>query len=383
MIRVLVASHLYPSDRRPGDAPWLAEQACALKQAGVEVRVLCCSPAEDDRDLSATFGGCEVSVAYRSTSAGVLDGTRAGLLASALRYERRLEQYLRSLPSPPDVVHAHFAFPDGWAAARVCDRLGIPTLLTVHGSDVARVVTRPGLAGDRIRRDLSRLDAVVSVSDELDAQLRSALPGVATRVIPNGYNDTLFRIGEHERDLGFLFVGALLPVKNVELLVEVYLATPRLHALPLTIAGSGPLRERIETMVAAAPSGARVTLLGSLAREQVADAMRRARALVMPSQREGFGVAAAESIACGTPVVGSRVGGLPEIIAGPAAGILVDPGDRAQLADAMLMMLEWPHPPEETAGSSGARPWSERARELAALYHECLADTPEPRRTHE
>lgn len=382
-MRVLITSHLYPSTRRPGDAPWLAEQVCALKSAGVDVSVLCCSQAEADHDLTATFGGCEVPVAYRSTSVGMLDGTRAGLLASALRYERRLAGHLEGLSGAPDAIHAHFAFPDGWAAARVGHRLGIPTLLTVHGSDVTRVVARPGRLGDRIRRDLSRLDAVVSVSDELDSHLRAALPGVPTRVIPNGYNDALFRPGDGERDLGFLFVGALLPVKNVELLIEVYLATPGLHALPLTVAGTGPLRERIEEMVAAAPPGARVTLLGSLAREQTADAMRRARALVVPSRREGFGVVAAESLASGTPVVGSRVGGLPDILAGPAAGILVEPDDRAQLADAMLEMLEWAHSPTEVRESSGAAPWSERARELAALYHECLADTPEPRRTHE
>lgn len=381
-MRVLVASHLFPSERRPGDAPWLAEQVCALRAAGVDVSVLCCSATEPDHTGTVETGGCAQHVTYRSVSAGPLNGTRAGLMLSALRYRRRLADHLRRQSALPDAIHAHFAFPDGWAAAQVGAQLGVPVVLTVHGSDVARVVKRRGWFGERVRSGLRLLDAIVTVSDELGDEVRMALPGVATRTIQNGFNDALFFPGTAERDLGFLFVGAFLPVKNIELLVDVYLADHRLHVLPLTIIGDGPLRGRLERMVSDAPPTASVTFLGSRSREQVASAMRRARALVVPSEREGFGVVAAEALACGTPVVGSRVGGLPEILAGPASGILVDPGDRAQLTQAMNEMLDWRPSPEEVSQASGAAPWSHRATELVALYHESLPTSPtrgEPR----
>lgn len=374
-MRVLVASHLFPSERRPGDAPWLAEQVCALRAAGVETEVLCCSATEPDHTGTVESAGCVQHVTYRSVSAGPLNGDRMGLLLSALRYRRKLADHLGQ-GTLPDLIHAHFAFPDGWAAAQVGARFGVPVVLTVHGSDVARVVSRRGWFGERVRAGLRLLDAVITVSDRLGDEMRAALPEIPTHTIPNGFNESLFFPGSVERDLGFLFVGALIPVKNVELLVEAYLSDRRLHALPLTIIGDGPLRDRLERMIREAPPTASVTLLGSRSREQVAAAMRRARALVVPSEREGFGVVAAEALACGTPVVGSRVGGLPEILAGPEAGILVDPGDRTQLTRAMNVMLDWGPAPDEVSRASGAAPWSRRARELVALYHETLPASP-------
>jgi glycosyltransferase involved in cell wall biosynthesis len=372
-MRVLLTSHLFPSKRRPTGAPWLAEQVCALRAAGVEIDVLCCSPHEADHDAVDGNGGCEIRAAYRSTSAGPLDGTRAGLLANALRCERRVASHLAGLERRPDLIHAHFAFPDGWAAARVGARAGIPVVLTVHGSDVARILARDGWFAARVGRALRTVDTIIAVSEELAADVRVHLPRMHTVVIPNGYNDTLFRPTDSERDLGFLFVGALLPVKNIEFLVETFLSAAALHTLPLTIVGDGPLRPRIERMIAGAPAGARVTLTGPVERDRVATVMQRATALVVPSRREGFGVVAAEALACGTPVIGSRVGGLPEILADEAAGVLIEPGDRAGLIDAMRSVMTWPHDVDAVRAASGARTWDERAAEIRALYDDVLA----------
>lgn len=375
--RVLVVSHLYPSARRPHDAPWLAEQVRALAGTGVQVEVLCPSPAEPGGDAVERTRGVRVPVTYRSTSAGPLDGTRAGLALSTMRYDARLRAFLAGRRGGFDLLHAHFGFPDAYVACRVGASLGMPVVVTLHGSDVHAVLARPGALGARVRRALSSARALVCVSEDLAGAVRAAMPDhPAVMMIPNGYDDTLFAPGRDDapRSGGFLFVGALRPVKNIQLLLEVYLSDSRLRALPLTIVGDGPLRAELESRAAASPAGAGVRFTGVLPREDVAALMGAAHALVLPSEREGYGMVAAEALACGTPVVGSAVGGLPGILAGEAAGVLVPPGDRGALERAMLAVSAWPHPRSAVAAASGARPWRERVGALAELYARVLED---------
>ena len=405
MTRVLIASHLYPSERRPAGAPWLAEQVTALAVAGVDVEVLCCSPAETGDETTVRTRGGDVPVHYRSTSAGLLDGTRPGLLLSTMRYQARALAFLSGRRGEFDLIHAHFAFPDGYVLARLGRQLGSPVVVTLHGSDVAGAVVAGPPLGPAVRGALALADALACVSDALADEVRRAMgPDTHVRVLPNGYDDALFRLPAHDtadrpetagdhvgevtdddahpgRDLGILFVGALRSVKNVDLLLDVYLTTPALHDLPLTIIGDGPLRASLERTAVASPAGRAVRFLGELGRAEVADAMRRARALVLPSTREGYGAVAAEALACGTPVVASRVGALPEIVANDAAGILVPPDDPVALAEALARMAAWPHRPASVAAASGARPWSERAGQILAVYDEVLAaghHTPAP-----
>jgi len=373
-LRVLVVSHLYPSARRPTGAPWLAEQVGELARGGVRMSVLCCSPFEPNVDALDSAGARTVQVTYRNTSAGLLNNTRAGLLLSTLRYDARARAFLMGRRDEFDVLHAHFAYPDAFITCRLGAEFGIPVVVTLHGSDVAGVVSRPGAFGGRVRRALGSAAAILCVSEDLAAQVRRALPDhPAIRVAPNGYDDSIFRPAEVKRDLGLLFVGALRPVKNIHPLLEVYLSSPDLHDLPLTIIGAGPLEADLKRTIAASAAGANVRMLGSVPRADVVDAMQRATALVVPSEREGFGVVAAEALACGTPVVASATGGLPDILAGEAAGVLVVPGNRDELLAALRAVREWPHSPAEVAAASGARPWTDRAAEIRAVYDEVVA----------
>lgn len=370
--RVLIASHLYPSVSRPTGAPWLREQVAELARQGVGLEVLCLSPFERDRDESSGPGH-GVLVHYRSTSAGPLNGHRAGLAMSALRYRRRLNRFVRERRGEFGLVHAHFAFPDGWATAAAVRDSGVPFVLTVHGSDVVRILAGRGPVAKATRDAARQAACVVCVSEHLESEVVDVLGGgVRTAVIPNGYDDALFFVRDDVRDLGFVYVGALREVKGVRWLLAAYLATHDLHDTPLTIVGEGPLRTDLERMVASAPPDAagRVTLRGSLGRSEVADALSRARAVVVPSEREGYGAVAAEALACGTPVAASAVGGLPAIVAGEAAGVLFTPGDTEALVEAMRCVREWTHDARDVAAASGARPWRDEAARIAALYAE-------------
>jgi glycosyltransferase involved in cell wall biosynthesis len=195
-------------------------------------------------------------------------------------------------------------------------------------------------------------------------------------VIPNGYDDSVFTLAEDERDLGLLFVGNLVPTKNVAMLLRAFARVRRTVNLPLTIVGDGFLRSSLTELAATLGILDIVHFLGVQSRGEVADLMARAHALVLPSLSESWGVVVAESLARGTPVVASRVGGVPEIVESGEGGILVTPGDEDALASALTAIARRRPDRRSVAAASRARPWSEQARHIAAVYASVLGAGP-------
>ncbi len=148
-----------------------------------------------------------------------------------------------------------------------------------------------------------------------------------------------------------LFVGRLSPEKGVSTLLA---AWSRLGpSIPLVIAGDGPLRPRLEAEVAK-NNLRQVSFRGRLNPSETRAAMKQARFLVLPSLwYEGFPMVMAESLACGTPVLGSRLGAIEEIITDGRTGLHFTPGDPTDLGE--KIEWAWNHPSELTAMGREAR----------------------------
>lgn len=137
------------------------------------------------------------------------------------------------------------------------------------------------------------------------------------------------------------FVGSLDVRKGVPLLMEAWtkLVAERSGPLPvLRIAGVGPLRETLLSWQRALPRPGGVELLGWV--DDMPDLYRTLDLLVCPSRYEGFGLAAVEAMACGRPVVATRVSSLPEIVEDGVTGLLTTPGDANALRDALAALLD-------------------------------------------
>lgn len=361
--RVLVVTHLFPSAYAPMRGPWVAEQVDAL-MAHADVEVLCCTPGASEAPSVRDSG---VRVTYVDTSTFLGEG-RIGLIGSTLVYTHALKKHLKANRGRFDLVHAHFAFPDAFAAARVTQRMGIPLVVTLHGADALNVAPRKDLIGMVVRSGIKAARIVLCVSEDMSAAVGGLLPGLDVRAAVNGFDDCLFRVSDTRRDLGVLFVGLLLPVKNVDIVLRAFARTHKKTDAPLTIVGDGPLREDLEALAAQLGIADSVDFLGHKSRAEVASLMQRARVLALPSSSEGYPLVVVEALACGTPVVASRVGGIPEIMASDEAGTLVAPGDIESLASALTTWVTADVDHSAVAAASSAQPWSKMVLPIVNAY---------------
>lgn len=271
-----------------------------------------------------------------------LPGNLLHALEARLAYvpTRRLTDRLHR-DSPFDLIHAHFIFPDGVMAARLGERYGVPVVTTEHSLWSPWLDEHPSVRA-QVNRAVSRLAAITVVSDTVGRTVQNVLDRpVPVRSLPNVVDDAVFspgpRPGHHEGGR-LLFVGAVRHVKGLDVLVRALadLGSSR-PDLRLDVVGEPFFRgyrrdeRRVRELVDDLGLEDRVRFVGAAEPAEVAEAMRRAAALVVPSRRESFSAVAVEALACGTPVVATRCGG-PEEILTEETGVLVPSEDPEALA---------------------------------------------------
>jgi len=240
-------------------------------------------------------------------------------------------------------VHAHALYPSAAAARRLTATSGVPLIVSVHGSDLYTNLERPSWAAE-VRAAIASAAAIVCVSPSLarDVVALAGADPLRVTVIPDTYDDTRFVYGERSPAAGrsprLVSVGRLVPVKGHDVLVRAFGSAVRAGLdANLEIIGDGPERARLEAIVVEQGLVERVRFSGALADDALVQALGRADAFVLPSRREGFGVALVEALATGLPALATRSGG-PEDIVGPGDGLLVPPGDETALAEGLAAL---------------------------------------------
>ena len=279
----------------------------------------------------------------------------------------REPQYLLSLASKIvevarayrlDIIHAHYAIPHATAAylARQILAAGgggqVPRVITtLHGTDVTLIGSDPSYL-ETAAFSIDHSDGVTAVSASLREDTYRHLPVRARiRVIPNFLDcqyhrrvadESLaarYRRGDPRTKL-VIHVSNFRPVKRAEAVVEIFRRIRERLPARLLLVGDGPdlapaCRRARELGLAGA-----VEALGE--QELVVPLLSIADVCLLPSSQESFGVAALEAMACEVPVVASRVGGLPEVIADGESGFLHDPGDLTGMAASAERLLTDP-----------------------------------------
>lgn len=297
---------------------------------------------------------------------------------------------------PFDLIDAHYAFPDGAAAVMLAKRFQVPVCVTVRGGDLD-VLTRYRLRRRIIRNTLANATKVFAVSRYLAARAEAlgARPE-RIRVLPNGVDLNAFSVvpqREARRALGLdtddrliLCVGNLIPEKGQQVLIEALgLMRAMGSVLPrLLIIGSDPRGGRrylhqLERLQQRLGINDQITFVGPKPQPELASWYAAADMLVLPSFREGCPNVVREALACGRPVIASRVGGVPELVTSDRLGMLVQPGDPRQLAQAIASGLRrrWDH--AAIAAETRGRTWDAVASilldEFAALHQSSAASS--------
>lgn len=246
-----------------------------------------------------------------------------------------------------DVVHAHWVLPNGWAAASVSRRAGVPVVLTLHGSDVA-MAERHRVLASLAGRTFRRVAAVTATSDDL--RRRAVALGADPRTATTTYigvdaelfaprpagREMRWLLGAHDGDLLVVSVGRLARVKGFEHLIE---GASRLGGVRVAIVGDGELRPELERLAEA--SSARVVFAGQMTRDRVAEALAAADVVVVPSVVDNRGrvdsttSTVPEALAAGRPLVATSVGGIPELVRDGENGLLVPQKDPHALGAAI------------------------------------------------
>jgi glycosyltransferase involved in cell wall biosynthesis len=227
-----------------------------------------------------------------------------------------------------DVIDAHYFYPDGVAAALLGKAFRRPVVITARGSDL-NLIARYRLPRRMIAWAARSAAANIAVSQAL-RNILLAISGQSAKIIVmrNGVDLELFKPLDRDackRRLGvmgtmLLSVGQLIESKGHDVVIRVL---AKLHHCQLFIAGSGRALKQLQALAASCGVADRVTFLGTVQHGQLGIYYSAADALVLASEREGWPNVLLESLACGTPVIASNVGGISEIIAAPEAGIIV------------------------------------------------------------
>ncbi|HET7745563.1 MAG TPA: glycosyltransferase family 4 protein [Gaiellaceae bacterium] len=262
----------------------------------------------------------------------------------------------------------------------IADVHGDPGAATrLYGSPLRR--TLAPLADALARRGLRRADGVRTISAYTSGVVRElgAEPTATFAAFMDLEPFTMTQPAPLPARPVALFVGVLERYKAVDVLTEAWrLVAPRVPEATLHVVGRGPLREVVQRLVADLSGQTRWT--ESLPTAEVARALDDATVLVLPSRSEGLGRVVVEAFCRGRGVVGSRVGGIPDIVADGETGVLVPPGDARALAAALVRVLS----DGEVVARLGAaarvavEPWlatpDEYAREIRDLVEKVVAE---------
>jgi teichuronic acid biosynthesis glycosyltransferase TuaC len=279
-----------------------------------------------------------------------------------------------------DIIDAHYFYPDGVAAVMLGKWFNKPVVITGRGTDL-NDIPRHLLPRRQIQWAAANAAGMITVCQALkDSLVELGTPAERVSVLRNGVDLSTFRSPDAEERTTFrrrygmtgttlVSVGQLIERKGHHLIVA---ALPQLPGVSLFVAGGGPEKNRLMELATRLGVADRVRLLGVVPHGDLPGLYAAADASVLASSREGWANVLLESMACGTPVVATRIWGTPEVVASADAGVLMPDRSADGVAAGVRHLLA--ALPERTATRTYAErfSWDETTRGQLALFRSIL-----------
>ena len=394
MKRVLSLATLYPNAQQPRFGTFVARQMEALA-AREDWEVTVINPigvppvpmgryrALAQAAKSGREGGVEV-FRPRFTLIPSVGGpfNPAMIVRAALPLARRLHA-----AAPFDLVDAQFFYPDGPAAARIAEDLGLPLSIKARGADISHW-GRKAYANRKMRAAAAQASGLLAVCEMLANDMADiGIPRDKITVHYTGLDRSAFRPLDRAESRSYLAshfgitldqdtrlvacIGALIPRKGQHFVIRALAQLPNTH---LALIGIGPDRASLAELAKELGLTDRVHFLGSLGHGDLPRVLSAADATALPSASEGLANAWVESLACGTPLVVTDVGGAREILSGdvsPAGRIVARDADA--IAQALQQLFVEATPPGVVSQSAARFSWEANAAALASYYERLIS----------
>jgi glycosyltransferase involved in cell wall biosynthesis len=329
LIRVLVLSNMYPGKRSLTYGIFVKNQVESLRKRNMIVDVV------------------------------AIDDPRMGKKYALMKYGKwALKCFVNFLIKGKqyDIIHAHYVYPTGVIGLLYKKWLKNALFVTAHGGDIDRMARRNKKIFQKTKEILEGADHVIAVGHQLKKDIVEdfSINENKVSVLNMGVNREVFypmdkkeaahQIGLDPQSFHILYVGNFIKEKGLEELAAAFLEVERKYKnVQLHLIGSKKSEDFYNhlTKLFGNKLNESVHIYPAKPQKELAMWMSAANLFVLPSHIEGFGLVALEAMACGTPVVGTEVGGLKYLLAG-GCGLAVPPRDEKQLASAIFRCFEDP-----------------------------------------
>ena len=296
------------------------------------------------------------------------------LLISTFRFYRRMIRRERF-----DAIVGFFVYPIGFANACLGKLFNIPVFISCLGSDI-NYMTQQRLKRWVITWSLRKSTGVFCVSADLrDKVIALGVAPEKVFVISNGVEVDRFKRMDkaHARDeLGLDVTARLLicisrldPEKGIDVLIDAFSLVEE-KDVQLIIIGGGTEEEKLKNQVARLELQDRIRFTGNVPHHEVPKWLNAGDLFVITSRNEGHPNALLEAMACGLPIVASRVGGVPEIVTSPEIGLMVEAENPRETAQAISQALVKSWDRDMLSRVAHGRSWEDVADDLAAFIAE-------------
>ena len=268
------------------------------------------------------------------------------------KHFRAVEKAIKNGGITFDLIHSQFTWSAGYVGAKLKEKHGLPFVVTARGYDIYDLPFRDDEWREKIEYVLNAADYIITVSNSNLECIKQLNVKTEVRVIPNGFRSDLFyprNLAECRKKLNLplsrriiLNVGAVYDeVKGGTYLIEAMKEViKRKKDVLCIIIGSGKLKNKLEKQIKKAGLENYVKLIGGRAHTEIPLWMNACDVFVLPSLNEGNPNVMFEALGCGKPFVGTKVGGVPEIINSDDYGLLVEPTNPNELAEKIVIALD-------------------------------------------
>ncbi len=379
--KILVFTNVFPRDFEPQKGPNIYEQLKRLRQ-DFNIKIISAIPKSIFPDNKRHLPQRTLSDDFEIYQPRYWIAPKIGVAASGYSYYRAVAPVVKKIRQnfPFELIIAYWTYPDGFAAAKIARKFNVPMILRPRGSDINVGLMTP-FVKNFIKKTLNNTDKIIPVAESLRQKiLNLGIPAERLRCIVNGVDTQNFfpldksacrqKLNIPLDKKVVLFVGNLIEIKGLEYFLPAIqkLDTEANRQMIFYLLGSGKLEAQIRQM-AEGLKHIKVHLPGEVNRQALPTWMNAADLFCLPSLNEGCPNVLMESLACGVPVVATKVGGIPEIINNGELGILVPAANSEQLAAAIMKGLNHPWRQKDLLARVQRETWD---KVVEKLKDECI-----------